>query len=255
MLKKVKKLLAGTDMAQRDDLPFPYTLRYSQRATRVRIIVSVDKIEVVAPVKVSAHRIQQFVNEKQQWILSALAKVAAKNQQHKTLTPVLYHDGAEIAYLGVSYRLTVKPSTLKRIKIEFSGEFFVYVPESLLIREHSEGIKAALAVWMKKQAKLQVEQLVKRHAEKKQLFPRTINIRTQKSRWGSCGIHNDIQINWLLIMAPVEVLEYVVVHELCHIQEKNHSSHFWDLVAQHLPDYQNQRHWLKQHGSHLMRGL
>ena len=255
MLKKIKNLITGTDVTQRADSPFTYTLRYSQRATRVRIIVSSDKVEVVAPVKVSAHRIQQFVNEKQQWILSALAKVAAKSQQHKSLAPVFYQDGAEIAYLGASYRLTIRPTTLKRLKIEFSGEFIAYVPEALLIREHSEEIKAALAVWMKKQAKLHVERLVNQHADKKQLFPRTINIRTQKSRWGSCGIHNDIQINWLLVMAPIEVLEYVVVHELCHIQVRNHSSHFWALVAHHLPDYQSQRHWLRQHGSHLMRGL
>ncbi|MGZ8191609.1 MAG: M48 family metallopeptidase [Methylococcaceae bacterium] len=243
-------------MKQRSDLPFSYTLRYSQRSTRVRIIVSADKVEVVAPVKVSAHRIQQFVYEKQQWILSALSKIASKVQLNEIpLTPVLYHDGAEIAYLGASYRLTIRPTTLKRLKIEFSDEFVAYIPEALLIREHSEDIKAALIVWMKKQAKLHVERLVNQHADKKQLFPRTINIRTQKSRWGSCGIHNDIQINWLLTMAPMEVLEYVVVHELCHIQVRNHSSHFWALVAHHLPDYQSQRRWLRQHGSHLMRGL
>ena len=85
--------------------------------------------------------------------------------------------------------------------------------------------------------------------------PRTLNIKNQKSRWGSCGIHNDIQINALLIIAPPAVLEYVVVHELCHIQICNHSPQFWALVADHLPDYKTPHHWLKQHGNRLMQGF
>jgi predicted metal-dependent hydrolase len=67
--------------------------------------------------------------------------------------------------------------------------------------------------------------------------------------------HNDIQINALLIIAPPAVLEYVVVHELCHIQIRNHSPQFWVLVADHLPDYKTPHRWLKQHGSRLMQGF
>jgi len=100
-----------------------------------------------------------------------------------------------------------------------------------------------------------VEQLVCRHGPKHQLFPKSIVIKSQKSRWGSCGIHNDIAINWHLALAPLEILEYVVVHEICHIQEKNHSKQFWALVAQHLPNYRSARLWLKQHGRTLMLGI
>ncbi|WP_432745047.1 SprT family zinc-dependent metalloprotease [Methylobacter sp. G7] len=216
------------------------------------------KVEVVAPVKVAEHKIHQFVQSKREWIVRALAKIAAKSQQHKTLAPAVYGHGAEIPYQGVSYKLAVRPTKLKRIKIEFSQEFIefiAHVPDALMIKDHSAEIKEALIRWMKKESKSQVEQLVNRHAEKKQLFPQTIKIKTQKSRWGSCGIHNDININWLLIIAPLEVLEYVVVHELCHIKIRNHSAHFWALVAEHLPDYQSRRYWLKKHGSSLMMGL
>jgi predicted metal-dependent hydrolase len=120
---------------------------------------------------------------------------------------------------------------------------------------HSEAIKLALIDWMKKQLLRQVTHWVKFHAHKHQLFPRAINIKDLKSRWGSCGINNDIQINTLLIIAPPSVLEYVVVHELCHIQIRNHSPQFWELVAEHLPDYQQPHHWLKQHGNRLMQGF
>jgi hypothetical protein len=217
--------------------------------------VTPGNVEVVAPVNVAEHKIHQFVQAKQQWIVQALAKIEAKSRHHKNLAPAVYGQGAEIPYQGASYKLAIRPTKLKRIKIEFCSEFIAHVPEILMIKDHGAEIKEALIRWMKKESKAQVEQLVKQHAERKQLFPQTVKIKTQKSRWGSCGIHNDININWLLIIAPPEVMEYVVVHELCHIKIRNHSAHFWALVAEHLPDYQSRRHWLKKHGGSLMMGL
>jgi predicted metal-dependent hydrolase len=73
------------------------------------------------------------------------------------------------------------------------------------------------------------------------------------TRWGSCGPKGDININWLLALAPESVLEYVVVHEICHLRERNHSAAFWALVAQHLPHYAKERAWVKAHGGALMR--
>lgn len=221
----------------------------------MRIIVTLGKVEVVAPPKAAEHRIHQFVQAKQQWIIQTLAKIEAHSLHHKSLAPAVYGHGAEVPYRGASYKLAVTASKLKRIKIEFAEQFIAHVPEALMIEEHSAAIKDALIRWMKKQSKTQVEHWVKRHAETKQLFPQTIKIKTQKSRWGSCGIHNDININWLLIIAPPEILEYVVVHELCHIKIRNHSAHFWALVGEHLPDYQQRKQWLKKHGSSLMMGL
>ena len=235
------------------DLPFMYGIRRSQRATRIRIIVTTTKVEVVAPPQIAECKLHQFVSEKQQWVIAALAKLA--HRQPETQRPVGYRENADITYQGTIYKLTITPSKLKRVKISFAGAFIAHVPQTLLATDYSDAIKAALTNWMKQEARRQVLQLVNHHADKKQLIPRSIIIKTQKSRWGSCGIHNDININWLLIMAPPEVLEYVVVHELCHLQVRNHSARFWNLVAEHLPEYQNQRHWLKQHGSYLMRGL
>lgn len=212
-------------------------------------------VEVVAPTHVAERHIHQFVQAKQQWIEQALAKMGAKNCQPQALAPAVYVHGADIPYQGAIYKLAVRASALKAIKIEFDQEFIAHVPEPLLFKEHGAELKAALTHWMKQQAKHQVEQRVQQHSATRQLFPQAIRIKTQKSRWGSCGIHNDININWLLIIAPPEVLEYVVVHELCHIKIRNHSAHFWALVAEHLPDYQSQRRWLKKHGSRLMQGL
>lgn len=237
------------------DLPFSYSIRRSQRAAKVRIVVKPGEIEVVAPIKAAETKIHLFVQAQQQWIIQALAKMTAKTQAHDSLAPARYSQGVNIPYRGQLFNMAVRPSQLKRIKIEFANEFIVYVPETMPMNDHSDNIRSALISWIKKQAKTQVEQLVAQHAHKNRLSPRSINIKTQKSRWGSCGIHNDININWLLLLAPTEVLEYVVVHELCHIRVKNHSRQFWALVAEHLPGYQQHRRWLKKHGGRLMMGL
>lgn len=139
---------------------------------------------MVAPIKVAEHKIHQFVQDKQQWIIQALAKFAAKSRLHNKLAPAVYGHGAEIPYQGASYKLTVRPTKLKRIKIEFCQEFVAHVPDALIIKDHSAEIKEALIRWMKKESKSQVERLVKQHAEKKQLFPQTIKIKTQKKPMG-----------------------------------------------------------------------
>jgi predicted metal-dependent hydrolase len=233
-------------------LPFTYRIRRSHRVANTRIVVKPGQVEIVAPLQIPEHKLHKFVQSKQQWVTRALRKMEAARPQQGGFVPDEYKSGAQMAYLGKIYPLTILPSKLKRVKIEFSEGYKLHLPEAMNPDDHKQQIKEALIRWMKKQTKLLVEQLVHIHAVKKQLNPRSITIKTQKSRWGSCGIHNDININWLLLMAPKEVLEYVVVHELCHIKVKNHSSQFWALVAEHLPDYQNRRSWLKKQGRSLM---
>jgi len=234
------------------NLPFTYTIRRSLRSNKVRIIVTLDKVEVVAPDQVAEARIKQFVQSKQDWVLGALAKVALKNRC-SDYTPVVFGNGAKITFQGDTYPLTIRATALKRVKIEFADGFIAHIPQNLPATEHHSAIKTALVGWLKKQAKQQVELMVKQQGNRHGLMPRAITIKTQKSRWGSCGIRDDIHINWLLMLAPPQVLEYVVVHELCHLRVRNHSADFWALVALHLPDYQKQRRWLKQHGAGLMR--
>jgi predicted metal-dependent hydrolase len=82
-----------------------------------------------------------------------------------------------------------------------------------------------------------------------------ITIRNQKTRWGSCSGKGNLNFNCLLMLAPPEVLDYVVVHELCHRREMNHSPRFWALVEQVLPDWRQRRQWLKTHGDALMRRM
>lgn len=233
-------------------LPFSYEIRRSQRASRARIVVKPGQVEIVAPYEIPESRLHKFVHAKQSWIAQALRKMSANSPHYNDFVPNEFINGALLAYQGSAYPMVLKPSKLKRIKVEFNGAYIIHLPESINPQANQDLVKAALIKWLRKTILLQVEQFVLKHATRNQLYPKSITIKTQKSRWGSCGINNDININWLLMMAPADVLEYVVVHELCHIRVKNHSSQFWELVAEHLPDYKNRRKWLKQEGRSLM---
>ncbi len=233
-------------------LPFAYQIRRSQRASRARIVVKPGQVEIVAPYEIPEVRLHKFVHAKQNWIAQALRKMSSSNPQYVDFVPPKFVSGATLTYQGKAHPLIIKPSKLKRIKIEFNQAYIIHLPDGMNPEDNHQNIKEALVKWLRKTIKPCVEQLVAEHAPRKQLNPKSVTIKTQRSRWGSCGINNDININWLLLMAPVEVLEYVVVHELCHIRVKNHSTQFWNLVAEHLPDYKARRKWLKQQGRSLM---
>ena len=237
-------------------LPFKYSIRRSQRAKKTRIVVTADKIEVVAPLRVSTSKIHAFIEAQQDWVVAATDKVEAKKQKISRMSPDVYKEGVAVPFQGEQTRIRLKSHALKKVKIDFSDQYFnIYLPVGYEGEDNSELIRLTLTDWMKMQALKKVNSYIALHSDKYNLIPRYIKIKTQKSRWGSCGIHNDININWLLILAPPEVMEYVVVHELCHIKERNHSARFWQLVAVHIPDYQRQRNWLRQNGMSLMQGL
>jgi predicted metal-dependent hydrolase len=232
-----------------------YQIKRSKRASRARIVVTAESVSVIAPTRMKERDIVHFVHSKQEWIKTTKLHLQAKVKAIASLAPDYYAEGALIPYQGKQYPLTIQISKAKRIKVEFEQVFRVTMPQSIQPADFHDHIKIALINWLKQATKRLVVEYVALHAPRHQLMPRIIRIKTQKSRWGSCGAQNDININWLLSLAPPEILEYVVVHELCHIQVRNHSKTFWDLVAEHLPAFQQHRAWLKTHGTSLMRGL
>ncbi len=236
-------------------MSIPYSIKKSKRAKLMRIVVSHEKVEVIMPLKMSLTTAQQFVTAKQAWIETTLAKLRHKVQAAPTLAPSSYQQGSLIPYQGQHYPLVLISSAMKKPQLTFANAFQLAIPQARYAEFTSEAIRAHIIAWCKTEIKRKVQDVVHLHAPQFQLYPRTVRIKAQKSRWGSCGPNNDVNINWLLILAPPQILEYVVVHELCHIRHKNHSAVFWALVAAHLPAYQECRDWLKQNGTRLMQGL
>jgi len=235
-----------------------FTIRRSRRAKRARIVVTAEKVELVAPVMMPEKLLRQFVANKQQWISETQKKIRKKTSASKLLFPKLYAQGSRLLYLDKYYALTLKFTAHKQIEFKFNQALLANIPKDFQqydAKSLSDLLHAAYIDWLKQQALQKVMAAVDIYSPLYQLHAKSIRVRAQKSRWGSCGVHNDIYMNWLLILAPIEVLDYVVIHEICHIAQRNHSAKFWGLVALHCPSYKKHRLWLKQHGTNLILSL
>ncbi|MEN8259206.1 MAG: SprT family zinc-dependent metalloprotease [Pseudomonadota bacterium] len=231
---------------------FSYQIRRSARAKRARLLVTPYKVEVVAPLLMKESAVRAFVHRNRAWIEKTRSKMSKRLGSVLPLSPEKFDDGAEIPFKGARWPLSVRDASVRKPSVSFADAFVVSIPSSIAEHQREEEVRKALVDWLRAQALLQAQTLSARHASVFGLFPRSVRIREQRTRWGSCGIRNDINLNWRLIFAPMSVLEYVVVHELCHIRHRNHSADFWTLVGAHLPHYRRERQWLREHGARLM---
>lgn len=209
----------------------------TRRKTVALIIQRDGSLLVRAPIGFSDRMIMELVRKKEKWI-------RGKQEQARIArpTPKLFAEGEEFLYLGRLYRLAIVERQRPALRL---GEQFT------LARAALPKARGAFKAWYARQAKqvitARAELLAARHG-----FAHTrIKITSARTRWGSCGRNGSLNFSWRLVMAPPDVIDYVVIHELVHIKVRNHSRVFWNQVAQILPDYQERKGWLKQHGSHL----
>lgn len=230
--------------------PIPYRLRRSARARHVRIRILPDGVEVVAPPRLAAARIAEAVEGRRDWIMAHLARLRRAHDAH----PGAEHleDGAHIPLRGRPTLLRLIPHGRARVQIGFErDEVRVRVPADLGRDAAEATVTAALVRALRTQARADAEAAIGRFGPPHGLVPRALRIRDARSLWGSCTARGDVHVNWRLVLAPPPVLDYVVVHELCHLRERHHQPAFWRLVAEIMPDYARERAWLRQHGALL----
>ena len=137
-------------------------------------------------------------------------------------------------------KLKVSEADVPSVQVRYQNAFIVEKPAGATDYEVRTALEKSLGFRLKDD----VRELIDVYAPKLKVSPGIVSISPFKTRWGSCGKNGNIMINWLLISAPKPVLEYVVVHELCHLRYRNHSSDFWNLVAELIPEYQERKLWL-----------
>ena len=155
-------------------------------------------------------------------------------------------DGRQIWYEGRQYALRClrgEPSVCFA-----DDEVTVWLPDP----GDEAAVRAELRAWMSARALERIRERLAVYIPRVGRQPGRITIREQKTRWGSCSSKHNLNFNWKLIMAPPPVLDYVVIHELCHLHEFNHSPRFWALVAEQMPEYESWKKWLKAHGQELV---
>lgn len=209
----------------------PKKIVRSRRKTIALVIDSDGELIVRAPFYASENDILRFVQEKQEWIEQKTREMKQKTKERPRLS---LREGETIPYLG---RECMIFRGMTR-KICFDGNAFL-LPES-------EDAGAKLVSWYKKRAAVILKERVESIAEKMQVSPAGVKITSAKTRWGSCNYTNHLNFTWRLIMCPPEVVDYVVVHELCHIIHKNHSKSFWNCVEGIDASYREHEKWLKE---------
>jgi len=222
----------------------PYSIRFSKRARKLSIRVTPSMVEAVAPVGVPESKLVEFVQRKRAWVLRKVEERAALGNAKRFTWPERFVTGARIPFRGRNMKLHVTDADVPDVQVRYRNAFLVLKPASA----SDADVKKALENWMHLRLQDDITELVDLHAPRLGVQPGKIRVSRPKTRWGSCGRRNDILINGLLVVAPRSVLEYVVVHELCHIRHRNHGITFWRLVEEVLPDYKFCRNWLREHG-------
>lgn len=215
-----------------------YSIVYSDRKT-LQIIVERDRSVVVrAPNHTSTEKIREAVEKKKLWLYEKTHHPQKyRANEDKALIP-----GSSILYLGKEYRLDTTDKEAEGIV--FDGRFVV--SKSAIRR-----VPALLRAWYIERANELLIPRIKHYAKQVGVEYSRVFISDLKYRWGSCTPKNNLNFNWRLIKAPMSVIEYVIVHELAHLLEPNHSTKFWAIVKTQAPQYVRAKDWLKKNGQVL----
>jgi predicted metal-dependent hydrolase len=218
-------------------------IRSKKRRKTISLHIKEDsRIVIYAPFRTSNREIERFIKEKELWV----AKKMSENEKKLKEAGKAFLPGEKFLYLGEWYPLEILEGGKKESPLKLSfGKF-------ILLKDHAETAKNLFIHWYKKEAKEMIGARVNYFSHKLQLFPRGIKITSARSRWGSCSRDNRLSFSWRIIMASLSVIDYILIHELVHIREKNHSRRFWNHLETLLPDYKKQRLWLKENGHLLM---
>ena len=228
----------------------PWQVKYTRRQGSIALQISTGLVKVLAPQGTPARAIHALLEQRRSWIEQALLQ----QQQTKSKTANRSYEAGEYwLFQGDRHRL------------EFASDSaLVADPNNLTVERDPDRLtlrlplnteqaqrRALLQHWYLQQAHQQWPERLEYWANITELQPSGLKIRTYKSRWGSCNSRGLISLNSLLLMAPLETLDYVIIHELCHLRHPNHGAAFWQLVERYCPAPKQHRRWLRQHISEL----
>src|SRR3954466_1952091 len=202
--------------------PLEYRIRRSDRARHARIVVDADGVEVVVPRRMALRHVEPFVREKRPWI----ARTLRRYQDAVIDGPVRadLRDGGEVPYLGEQLDLDVRIEPGRtRPHVRRRGDVLTVK----VARRGREPIRDALERWYRREARAEVEDRLDEAVARAGTRYTNLTIRAQRTRWASCSSNGSMSFNWRLLLAPAEILDYVVEHEVAHLQVLDHSPRFW----------------------------
>ncbi len=202
------------------------------------------QVKVSVPLNAKEDMIHRFINDKARWIIE---KVAQMRREQEVLNQKKFAHGHEFLFLGQKHKVVVHQHDRVRPQIDFDGQnWHVYLRGGLEAENPQAAIKKLLIKWYKTQSQEILGGRIFHYARQVGVTPKKIAVRTQKRVWGNCYYHTKtINLNWQIILSPLKVIDYVVVHELCHLIFPNHSRRFWQKVQKVFPDFKEAKRWLR----------
>jgi predicted metal-dependent hydrolase len=221
-----------------------YAIRRSDRARRARINVSADGVEVVVPRRMALRHVQPFVDEKRPWIERTLRRI----REAEEASAIRLCDGGSVPYLGelLTLRVRVEPGRVRAHVARRGDALWVAVGAA-----GPAALRDALEGWYRRRARAEVAPRLDAACARAGTAYTRLSIRAQRTRWASCSSNGAMSFNWRLLLAPPEILDYVVEHEVAHLEVLDHSQRFWRLVARRSPRYREHERWLRRHGPAL----
>jgi hypothetical protein len=220
----------------------PYRVRRSPRARHARIQVDGQGVEVIVPRGFPRHEVEPLVREKRAWIERTLRRMERARAE---FPPPRLEDGGAVPYLGERLHL--------RVHVE-RGRQRSHVARrngSLHVALGHEPLRDALEAWYRRQARAEVARRLDASVARAGVSYTRLSIRAQRTRWASCSSSGAMSFNYSLLLAPPEILDYVVEHEVAHLEVPDHSPGFWALLASRVPEWREREAWLRRHGQAL----
>ena len=219
--------------------------RSTGRRTLTIIVDGDAQVNVAAPFNMRVAEIHDFIQKKAQWIQRGIIE-AQKNKD--ILSQREFDHGAKFLFLGKKYTLHVVFSDIKRSRIIFDvlKGWVITISSGLSQTERRCQVKDRMLKWYRTQAEEILGGRIFNYARMMGVVPKKIAVRTQKRLWGCCDYNTQtIHLNWQIILSPIKVVDYVIIHELVHLTHPNHSKRFWNRVKKFMPDFEHYRRWLK----------
>lgn len=221
----------------------PYRVRVSTRARRLRLTVSNGQVSVTLPRGVPRSEAEKMLLQHSGWLMGQLERAARAKAPARALP-------ADVILLrGEVKKMVVREESDRQTRLrveEGADRVVIHAPEGM-----GKAGRSLAMPWLKARAREEITAATAKWAARMGLSYRAISIRDQKTRWGSCSSRGTLSFNWRLVMAPPAIMEYVVIHELAHLKQPDHSKAFWQLTGQFFPDYKKARAWLRSNASLL----
>lgn len=223
-----------------DDKCFEYTVTYSNRKSVEIKIEPGGLVRLKVPKKTSDQVIEDVLKKKLGWIDEKIEQLKTSGLPVKN-----YEHGEHVLYLGQKLRLniTYRDTVKGRISL-VDKELVLIIPKTF----DAPVVKEMIVALYKKLLQRLLKERIDVYQKHFKFKVNKISVRDQKTRWGSCSSARNLSFNYRLMMAPLEVIDYIVVHEMCHLEHMNHSKSFWKKVHQVMPDYKKHETFLKEKG-------